>query len=623
MEMTLVLLLLFSLGLIAAPIGLSATGHGLSPTITAFMIGSGVVLTILIAFVFTIMKLYHKTKASEAFVRTGMGGLKVVRDGGAIVLPVIHQLLRVSLETIRLEVERKGPDALLTADKLRADIKAEFFVRVQPIDDEIQAAARSLGEKVEDGRVEIAVAGLIEDKLVSALRSAAARKSLEQLNSDRDEFLKEVTTAVTDDLKHNGFTLESVTISKLDQTDAQYLKENNVFDVQGLRTIAEVSQANLTKRNEILRQGEQDRKAQDVIASQRLLALDQTKKEAEAKQATQVAIVQAEQAREAQEKQIEAERVVEQAKVEQARQIEIAKQQQARDIAVAEQERQKALVKAAQEVEVAKRLQLHAVAKAEAEKAAEEAKLADAEAAREKARQGVVTVEAVAKAEREKQTSVLAASAKAEQLYVAASKTADAEAYKVKAEADARKASADAEAEALRKKAEAEAVAIEKRALGQKAAALAEAEGQKATALAKAEGEKAIAMVPVEVEARKVAIAQSHVETVLKPELEAREKSGKAAQEFEIAKLRIEAEQNVRIEAAKALAVIQGKITANVYGTPEDVAKMQSAFANGMGLSSILGGFMDGVNNNPDAQAALATAAAAAGQLVGKLTDKS
>jgi flotillin len=592
MGIALTFLLLFALALIAGPIVLNVMGHDIGALSSGIMLASGIALAVVCSVVLTITKLYVKTKASEAFVRTGLGGLKVIRDGGALVLPVVHQIVRVSLETIRLDVTRQGADALITSDKLRADIKAEFFVRVQPDDDAIKAAARSLGDKMtaeagsrRDGSSQSFVAQIIEDKLVSALRTAAARKSLEQLNSERNEFLKEVVELVTQDLTHNGFTLETVTISKLDQTDVGNLKADNIFDAQGMRTIAEITQKNLTAKNEIVRRGEQERTAQDVATRKQVLELERARAEAEANQTAQIAIIQAEQTRASQEKQIGAQQAVEIAKVEQAKAIEVATRQQQAAIETAERTKQQAITEAEQKLEVARRQQQKAIADAESLKALAEAKLADAEAERQKARQGVLTVEQIAEADRNKQKAVIAATAEADKNYVQAQKAADAAAYKVKTEADARKASADADAEATRKKAEAEAQA---RKLA--------AEAEQATLVAQANGQKAQAMVPVEVKAREVEVDKQRVEEVLKPELQARAEHGEAAQNFELEKIRIVQEATVRIEAAKAMATVYGKITANVYGTPEDVAKMGQKFAEGMGLSHIVNGFFAGAD---------------------------
>jgi hypothetical protein len=431
---------------------------------------------------------------------------------------------------------------------------------------------------------------------VSALRTSAAKKTLEQLNSDRDEFLKEVVAGVTADLKHNGFFLETVTISKLDQTDVTNLKADNIFDAQGMRTIAEITQKNLTEKNTIVRTGEQARKDQDVQTRTQILELEKKQAQAEATQSAQVLSIQAEQTRIGKQSEIEAQRKVDVASTENAQQTILAKVAQEQAVEVAKREQQKAVVIADQTVEVAKRDQQKAIAESEAEKAKAEALLADAEAERQKARQNIVTVETVAAADREKQKAVIAAQGEAEKNYVTAQRTADAGAYRTQKEAEARKLAADAEAEAVTKQATAASKAAELQAAGNKAQLIAQAEGDQAKLLAQAEGQKALAMVPVEVKAREVMIEKQRVEEVLKPELEARAANGEAAQNFELQKLRITQETLFRVEAAKATAQFYGKIQANVYGTPEDVAKMGAHFNAGMGLSQAFGGFLAGAD---------------------------
>jgi flotillin len=174
-------------------------------------------------------------------------------------------------------------------------------------------------------------------------------------------------------------------------------------------------------------------------------------------------------------------------------------------------------------------------------------------------------------------------------------RAADAEAYRVQKEAEARKLAADAEAEAVRKRAEAEADA----------------------AKARAAGERAVAMVPVDVERERVGVEQRRIEEVLQKELEARDAHGKAAQEFELAQLRITKEAEVRIEAARATATLLGHVKANVYGTPADVARMTDTFMRGMGVSTAVEGFLEAAG--PLTTATATTAAAQIGELVGAL----
>jgi len=107
--------------------------------------------------------------------------------------------------------------------------------------------------------------------------------------------------------------------------------------------------------------------------------------------------------------------------------------------------------------------------------------------------------------------------------------------------------------------------------------ALAEAEAEER----RAHGERARAMVPVEVEPARVAIERDRVDNVVKPELEAREQHGRAAQEFELAKLRVQAEREVRIANAHASATLFSKVQASLYGTPADVARIGDSFLKG------------------------------------------
>lgn len=575
-----VLLFVFALALIGGPIAANVAGHPLGTLASSIMMIAGVALAVVSGMLMIITRLYVKTKASQAFVRTGMGGMKVIKDGGSIVIPVIHQIVNVPLRSFRLEVLREGADALITRDKLRADIKAEFFVRVQPEDDSIKAAARSYGEHMDDERY---VAKLVEDKLVSALRTVAATKTLEELNTDRDDFVKKVTDGVTTDLNHNGLTLEGVTISKLDQTDPKALRDDNIFDAQGKRTIAEITQKQLTERNALERAGEQARTKQDVETRQAVLQLEQTKAQAEAEQSAAIAKIKAEQERAAQEKQIEAQRQIELANVEKARQIEVAQREQQKAVEVAERGKQEAIVAATQKVEVAERAKQAAIAQAEAERAAKEAELARAEADREKERQAIKTVTVEAEAERAKTTQVIGAQAEAERQYTAATKAADADAYRMQKEAEGKKAAAEAEAEAITKRAQADAAAAE----------------------ARAKGEQAIQMVPVQVKQAEVDVEAKRVQ-VLQQELQARAEHGSAMQQFEIEKLRITKEAEIRIEGARAAATFGGKIEATVVGTPEDVARLNDRFLQGMGVARAVNGFFDAAD--PETLASVAGA---------------
>ena len=566
--MPIILVLVFSILLIVAPIGANIAHHPLGTATQALLMSVGALLASASGFLLAITNLYVKTKASEAFVRTGMGGLLVVKDGGAFVIPVVHQKVVISLETFRLEVKRQGAsDALITKDKLRADISAEFFLRVTPTVEDIGAAARSFGERMTDIDY---VKTLIEDKLISALRTVAATKTIEQLNVERDDFMKRVTEIISPDLQHNGLTLETATISKLDQTDPKTLRDDNIFDAQGKRTISEITQAQLTDRNKLEREGEQARASQDLETKKKLLAFDQERAEVMARQQAAIHQVTAEQDRAAKEAEINAQRAIELANVTKTEQVAVAGQKQE------------------QALEVAQRVKEQAVAEAESNRVKAQEALATAEAKREAALQSVEMVKVTGAAERTKAQRVINANAEAEADYVKSLRTADAKAYGIQKDAEGRQAAATADAAAITQKANAEAAAQE----------------------AKAKGEKALAMVPVqvegervtiekrrieEVEGERVAVEKRRIEEVLVPELTARDEHGKAAQDFQLAQLSISKNAEVKIETARATATLMAGVHANLqlFGTPEDAAKMTNAWMNGMNASGTVEGFVE------------------------------
>src|SRR4051794_33285602 len=117
-------------------------------TQTTVIVGSSAAVALILSLVLTtISRFYRRCGADEALVRTGSGGNKVVIGGGVIVMPVLHQLSRVSLRSVKLSVERASKNALVTADKIKANVETELYVKVEPLADDVLAAARSFGER--------------------------------------------------------------------------------------------------------------------------------------------------------------------------------------------------------------------------------------------------------------------------------------------------------------------------------------------------------------------------------------------------------------------------------------------------------------------------------------------
>ena len=109
------------------------------------ILGGGLVLLLIIVILMT--TLYRRATKETAFVRTGFGGEKVVMNGGALVFPVFHETMPVNMNTLVLSVIRRDTEALITLDRLRIDVKAEFYVRVRPDSGAIAMAAEGSGRR--------------------------------------------------------------------------------------------------------------------------------------------------------------------------------------------------------------------------------------------------------------------------------------------------------------------------------------------------------------------------------------------------------------------------------------------------------------------------------------------
>lgn len=533
-----------------------------------------VVLFAGIAMVF--MGFYRRTSADQAFVRTGAGGKRVILDGGIAVIPFLHRVIEINLKTMKLGVNPRGANALITRDNLRANVLAQFYIRVQADTEHILNAARSLGENSVN---EDAVEQLVSEKLTSALRAIASQMDLFEIHTQRDQFAERVKEHVKDDLEANGLLLESVTISELDQTDPAELSDNNVFDAQGKRKITEITAAAAVDRNNLERAAEQARKLKDVETRQRILELDRQQAEAEALQSTEIAKVQAEQQRASQEAVISQQRQIELANIEKLKQVqtqEIARQQTI-EIARAQQEQavQTAAVERDKGVSLAERQKQIAVAQQETARAKAEEETLKAQAERERAGQQVTTVTQLAEADREANKKLIAARQAIEQDKLKAQTSADVEAYTRVKQAEAEREAAGKQAEARVQTADAEAQARE----------------------LVARGERAQQMVPVSVAREQVGIEEARV-AVERQQLENRQQFAEAGIQLEVQKLSIQASRDVQIEFAKSLGQFLSSGHMTLYGTPETASTMMDNMAKGFGLRSMIEGFVNGAENN-------------------------
>lgn len=424
-------------------------------------------VAILVVFLSILSRFYVRASKESAFVRTGLGGQKVIADGGAIVLPIFQQITPVNMMTLRLQVERANNEALITLDRIRADVKAEFFVRVKKDTEAIAQAAQSFGSKTlhpEELRE------ILQGKFVDALRAVAAGMDMQTLHEKRADFVQSVQTTVAEDLAKNGLELESVSLTGLDQTSVEYFNATNSFDAQGLANIARITEAKREERNKIEQETRIRIEAKNLEAEQQSLTIRQEgefarlsqEREVSMRKAEQEALIKTEQAmrhREAQESEIMAAKQIALQNINKEREIEQSNLEKTRQLETADIARKQAVEISQQEaaINIAQKSEAKSKAEAEASKAL-------AEKVREE--ENVTTVRMIAEANRTREVEVISARQDAERDATRVTVAAEAEKKAAEDLAEARLTGARAEAESIIIRAEADQKRYEAEAYG-------------------------------------------------------------------------------------------------------------------------------------------------------------
>ncbi len=570
-----------------------------------------------------IARSYVKAPANRAFVRTGRGAQpKVVMNGGAFVFGLIHEITWVDLGTMAIEIERTEQNALLTRDPQYADIRAIFYIKVNPTIEGIVDAARTIGGKAVDA---LAVKQLVDAKLDGALRDVAATFTLMSLHQERDNFIQKVQERVKEDLEQNGLVLESVSILTLKAARQGSFGTDDVFGAQVARANADVIQTALRERNDIERKTEVEVKQRDTSTAKEKLTLEQDMAFAAA---TQQREVQARQALEksATEKFIyEQELAAEQARIAKERAVKLSEIEMEQTVLVQSerknQEYQTAEIVRNQAIEVAEQTKQIAVLKEQQRREAAEQERLLVAAQREQAAQDVKTVEETAQAKRQAQIQVIEAERDAQRAMIDRKNAVEIEALKKVREAEAQAAAlkemAQAEFEAAQKQAETKRTAAQAerdaetmRADAERARTSASGLAEAEVLRAKAEAAKLQGMAEAEVIRAKAEAMQVEAEVIrakglaeaeaakAKGMAEAEAQKAKAealaafdnvSQQLELQRLQLDAQIQIGVARAQAMGAAIANMQIKMFGTPEAADSILRLMSFAEGFNDVLG----------------------------------
>jgi uncharacterized membrane protein YqiK len=284
--------------------------------------------------------LYRRSTKDVSFVRTGFRGEKVVMGGGSLVLPILHDLTEVNMNTLRLEVTRSREKSLITKDRMRVELTVEFYVRVAPNVKAVATAARALGNRTMNAEQ---LKELIQGRFVDAMGGAAAKMTLENIHENRSIFVKEVKNGVADSLEQDGLELESVSLTSLDQTDIKLFDPSNTFDAEGLTLLTEQIESRKKKRNDIEKDTAVSIRAKNLEAEMKSLEIQRDSEFARMSHDAEVSIQRAQRKSEIASENAVREREIEEVKIREREAVETVRIEMERQIETQEIKRRESV----------------------------------------------------------------------------------------------------------------------------------------------------------------------------------------------------------------------------------------------------------------------------------------
>lgn len=175
-----------------------------------------ILIIILLFFLFLmIIRRYKRCPSDQILVIYGKIGKgedgarasKVIHGGAAFVWPVFQSYEYMDLTPIPIIVDLKGA---LSNQNIRINVPARFMVGISTEHGVMEnAAERLLGLNLD------AIHDLSSDIIFGQLRVVIATMKIEEINSDREKFLLNVTDAVEHELKKIGLKLINVNVTDI------------------------------------------------------------------------------------------------------------------------------------------------------------------------------------------------------------------------------------------------------------------------------------------------------------------------------------------------------------------------------------------------------------------------
>lgn len=166
-----------------------------------------VVLVVTVVFLASRYKRCPSDKILVVYGKTGGASAKCVHGGGAFIVPVTQDYAFLDLKPISIEANLKSA---LSRQNIRVDVPCRFTIAISTEKETMNAAAERLL-----GLTPIQIQELAQDILFGQLRLVIATMTIEEINSDRDKFLDNISINVDAELRKIGLKLINVNVTDI------------------------------------------------------------------------------------------------------------------------------------------------------------------------------------------------------------------------------------------------------------------------------------------------------------------------------------------------------------------------------------------------------------------------
>lgn len=186
-------------------------GNGSSNWLVYLGLIAGLLGIMIFTMLMILIRFYKRCPSNRVLVifgRTGKGqASRTIHGGAAFVVPLIQDYAYLSLEPIQIEVPLRGA---LSSENIRVNVPSVFTVAIDTKPEVMQnAAIRLLGLSTAEVRKQA------EEMIFGQLRQVIASMGIEEINRDRDTFLKHVQHSLEPELAKIGLTLINVNITDI------------------------------------------------------------------------------------------------------------------------------------------------------------------------------------------------------------------------------------------------------------------------------------------------------------------------------------------------------------------------------------------------------------------------